>query len=228
MAGIDVSVVSVFPDEQGAHGNPLGIVTNRIATAGREQELAALLGFSETVFVDSVEGGRAAIRIFTPAAELPFAGHPTVGFAWWLSWRGTPVEALDVSAGTVAVRAEGDLVHVTARPEWAPEFAWHPYATVAEVDELDPTWFDTGSHYAYAWVDEAAGVVRSRMFSPELGVPEDEATGAAAVRLSALLGRDLEIRQGEGSRLVTRLLPDGSVELGGRTVVNESRVVTLP
>jgi predicted PhzF superfamily epimerase YddE/YHI9 len=228
MAGIDVSVVTVFTDEQGAHGNPLGIVTNRIATEGREQELAALLGFSETVFVDRVENGRATLRIFTPAAELPFAGHPSVGTAWWLAWRGTPVEALDVPAGTVTVRADGDTVSVTARPEWAPEFSWHPYASVAEVDELDPSWFDTGSHYAYAWVDEDAGRLRSRMFSPELGVPEDEATGAAAVSLTGLLGRDLDITQGRGSRISTRLLPDGSVELGGRTVVAESRVITLP
>ena len=41
------------------------------------------LGFSETVYVDDPDTGQ--LRIFTPAAELPFAGHPLVGTAWLLS-----------------------------------------------------------------------------------------------------------------------------------------------
>jgi predicted PhzF superfamily epimerase YddE/YHI9 len=228
MSAIEVSVVSVFTDEHGAHGNPLGIVSNRIATEGREQELATLLGFSETVFLESVEDGVARLRIFTPATELPFAGHPTVGTAWWLGWRGEPVHTLEVPAGTVPVRTHGHRTFVTGRPEWAPEFSWHPYGTLGEIDELDPTWFDTGSHYAYAWIDEDAGRLRSRMFSPAMGIAEDEATGAAAVTVTALLGRGLQIEQGRGSQISTKLLPDGAVELGGRTVVHESRVITLP
>nr|WP_243683240.1 PhzF family phenazine biosynthesis protein [Clavibacter michiganensis] len=64
------------------------------------------------------------------------------------------------------------------------------------------------------------------MFAPALGVVEDEATGSAALRLTARLGRDLRITQGRGSVLVTRLHDDGRAEVGGRTVPD--RVIPLP
>ena len=53
-------------------------------------------------------------------------------------------------------------------------------------------------HYVWAWDDESAGRVRARFFPTDLGIAEDEATGAAAVLLGAALGRDLTIRQGVG------------------------------
>jgi predicted PhzF superfamily epimerase YddE/YHI9 len=47
------------------------------------QRLALEMNFSETVFLPPAEhGGDARIRIFTPAAELPFAGHPVLGTAF--------------------------------------------------------------------------------------------------------------------------------------------------
>jgi predicted PhzF superfamily epimerase YddE/YHI9 len=51
-----------------------------------------------------------------------------------------------------------------------------------------------------------------------MGIPEDEATGAAAIALTARLGRGLAITQGQGSQLFTRHDPDGWVHLGGRVV----------
>ena len=59
--------------------------------------MAADLGLSETVFVDDAE--RLELRIFTPAVELPFAGHPTVGTAWLLAAERGPVPSLRVPAG---------------------------------------------------------------------------------------------------------------------------------
>jgi predicted PhzF superfamily epimerase YddE/YHI9 len=56
-----------------------------------------------------------------------------------------------------------------------------------------------------------------------MAIAEDEATGAAAVVITARLRRSLEIRQGRGSRLSTRLGRDGTVELGGRVVLDETR-----
>jgi predicted PhzF superfamily epimerase YddE/YHI9 len=218
---VRVDVVRVFCDEHGAYGNRLGVVVASRSTAGREQEIAARLGFSETVVLDALPrrgAGRARLRIFTPTVELPFAGHPTVGTAWWLASRGRPVEVLDVPAGPVPARAEGDLTVVTARAEWAPDFTWTRFGTPEEVEALTPSSFATGSHYAWAWRDEARGAVRARMFAPAFGIAEDEATGAAAIGLTALVGRDLDIRQGAGARLRTRLLSEGVVELGGRVV----------
>ncbi|MDO8105964.1 PhzF family phenazine biosynthesis protein [Isoptericola sp. b441] len=217
---ITVDVVRVFCDPRGAYGNPLGLV-RAADVVGREQEVAARLGFSETVVLDEEpsEPERVArLRIFTPARELPFAGHPTVGAAWWLDRRGTPAAALDVPAGRVEVQVVDDVVLVTARPEWSPDFEWLELGRPQDVDALDPSEFTVAQVYAWAWVDRDAGTVRSRMFAPGLGITEDEATGSAAVALTGRLGRNLRIRQGRGSWLETRVLPDGAVQLGGRVV----------
>jgi predicted PhzF superfamily epimerase YddE/YHI9 len=234
MSEIEVVVVRVFVDADGAYGNELGIVRSSALTDGREQTIATGLGFSETVFVDAVdapsaEGRAASIRIFTPAHELPFAGHPSVGTAWWLADRGTPVTVLREKAGDVEVATDddGETTWITARADWAPEFAWIPLPTPAEVDALDPAAFTDGHHYAYAWIDEAAGRLRSRMFAPEMGIVEDEATGAAAVRVTAELGRGLRISQGAGSELVTALVGDDRVRVGGRTVFDRVQTVAL-
>jgi predicted PhzF superfamily epimerase YddE/YHI9 len=61
------------------------------------------------------------------------------------------------------------------------------------------------------------------VFAPRVGVEEDEATGAHAVRLAALLGRRIKIRQGEGSLILAEPRADGSVEIGGRTELVDVR-----
>ncbi|WP_348786541.1 PhzF family phenazine biosynthesis protein [Leifsonia sp. NPDC080035] len=228
---IEVVVVRVFTDDRGANGNELGIVFGSAVTERREQEIATALGFSETVFVDELdEAGRfAAIRIFTPAKELPFAGHPSVGTAWWLADRRTPVDVLRERAGDVPVTVDDDgaTVWIEARAEWTPQFEWLPLASPADVDALDPLAFSSGQHCAYAWIDEAEGRLRARMFAPEMGIIEDEATGAAAVAVTARLGRGLRISQGEGSELVTEPLGDGRIRVGGRTVYDRTIDATL-
>ena len=68
-------------------GNPLAVVLDGEGLdSAAMQTIAREFNLSETVFVFPPEnpGHRAAIRIFTPGAELPFAGHPTVGTAVWL------------------------------------------------------------------------------------------------------------------------------------------------
>jgi predicted PhzF superfamily epimerase YddE/YHI9 len=217
MPEVTVHVVRVFTDAAGRFGNELGIIESSPASHGREQSIAAELGFSETVFIESVADGSATIRIFTPASELPFAGHPSVGTAWWLAREGTPVDTLVEGAGEIAVRYDGDLTWISGRAEWAPEFEWMPLASPVDVDALDPSAFTSGSTYAYAWVDEAAGVLRARMFGPAMGIREDEATGAAAVAITARLDRDLSIEQGLGSRIQTIRGGGGIVHVAGRT-----------
>ena len=59
-------------------------------------------------------------------------------------------------------------------------------------------------------------------FPTDLGIAEDEATGAAAVLLGAALGRDLTIRQA-GSEIHVRARDDGSVDVGGRVELIEHR-----
>ena len=221
-----MNVVNVFIDDVGAHGNPLGIVWASPSTRKHEQEIAADLGFSETIFIDAVTDRAATARIFTPARELPFAGHPTVGLAAWLRSSGDEVKTINVPAGSVRVRFDGDLVFATALPEWTPAFELDQLASPAEVEAVDPDAYGLGLHYVWAWLDEPARRVRARMFAPEMRIREDEATGSAAVRLTAELGRDLQIVQGEGSLLYTHVRYLGQqVEVGGR--VSEARDTEL-
>ena len=72
-------------------GNQLAVFTDaRGLDAGTMQALALEIGFSETVFVLPPEqGGTARIRIFNPAYEMKFAGHPTLGAAFVL---GAPLQ----------------------------------------------------------------------------------------------------------------------------------------
>jgi len=75
-------LVDVFARERYA-GNQLAVVTDADSlTDGEMQAIAAEMDFSETTFVTgSPENGAWPVRIFTPAAEIPFAGHPTLGTA---------------------------------------------------------------------------------------------------------------------------------------------------
>lgn len=222
---IDVTVLRVFTDADGNHGNPLGVVDASAAPPSDRQRIATELGYSETVFIDLPVPGAAtaSAHIFTPTTELPFAGHPTVGAAWWLRNRGTPVNTLRVPAGVVAIeyleRPDGEFAVVRARSEWAPDFSIYDLDSVDDVLAADPdAYSDDVEHYLWAWIDKGAGMIRSRLFAGHLGIPEDEATGAAAVRITDYLSRDLEILQGVGSQLSTQWDPEGWVKVAGRVV----------
>jgi predicted PhzF superfamily epimerase YddE/YHI9 len=215
-------VLKVFVGENGSGGNPLGVfLDGETIPESERQSIAADLGFSETVFVDDIERGE--VRIFTPGTELPFAGHPLVGTAWLLENEGHEVRMLRPPAGDVAVRIDGDLTFITGRPEWAPEFDHIQLESPAAVDALKcpPEGHDLAG--AWAWEDEEAGRVRVRVFPVRLGIEEDEATGAHAVRMAAFLDQPLTINQGEGSVIVAEPQPDDSVEIGGRTELVETR-----
>lgn len=223
---IDVQVLRVFTDPDGNYGNPLGVVDAAAVDPADRQRIARELGYSETIFVDIPAPGATSthIRIFTPATELPFAGHPTVGAAWWLRANGLPVHTLQVPAGIVQVGEDGDLITVRARSEWAPAFAFHDLDSTEELAAADPNDFsDDAHHYLWTWTDREAGRIRSRMFAPDLGVPEDEATGAAAIRVTDYLSRDLTIVQGRGSLIHTFWSPDGWVRIAGRVVADNDR-----
>jgi predicted PhzF superfamily epimerase YddE/YHI9 len=211
---VEVRVPRVFCGPDGTYGNPLGVVMEGPLVIGDDrQALARHLGYSETVFVDDPAAGR--IAIFTPEVELPFAGHPSVGTAWMLLGEGYAVEALRPPAGRVPVRADGELTWVAARPAWCPDWEIVEYGSPAEVDALGSV---EGFHYAWAWADEQAGIVRARCFVAEIGIEEDEATGSAALPLSAQLGRAIEVHQGQGSVIHARPIGGGMVEIGGRVV----------
>jgi predicted PhzF superfamily epimerase YddE/YHI9 len=220
MARLDV--LRVFCAEDGGGGNALGVFLDGLAVPERRrQTIARDLGFAETVYVD--DPGRAEMRIYTPAVELPLAGHPLVGTAWLLREHGFEPKALHPPAGEVAVRFDGELTCVAGQTEWAPPFEFVELGSAEAVDALDGPPPGYGWVGVWAWIDEARGLIRERVFVPEAGVPEDEATGSAAMRLCALLGREVEIRQGRGSVIWAKPLGDGTAEIRGRVAAEESR-----
>ncbi|HUB99485.1 MAG TPA: PhzF family phenazine biosynthesis protein, partial [Solirubrobacterales bacterium] len=206
-------VLRVFCDEAGEWGNPLGVFLDGTEVPAEQcQAVAHELGFSETVFVD--DAARGEIRIFTPGLELEFAGHPTVGTAWLLAREGIECDALRPPAGEIAVRTEGDLTYVTARAQWSPPWELIELEEPVDIDALDgPLDGREDEIYVWAWLDQAAGIVRSRCWSLADGVGEDEATGSAAIMLAAALDREIEIHQGQGSRLYATPLGEGRAEV---------------
>ena len=211
-------MLRVFLGSGGGGGNPLGVFLDGPAIPPeRRLNVAQELGFSETVFVDEAGDGSARIAIFTPGTELPFAGHPTVGTSWLLAQAGRAVTTLHVRAGDVATWSDGELTWIRARAHWVHDLDVREYTSVAEVDALRPGKLGDPGLYAWAWEDEAGGQLRSRYFPTDLGIIEDEATGAAAVVMGDRMARPLTIRQGVGSELLVRPDPRaGTVDVGGR------------
>lgn len=86
---IHFHTLDVFTD-RAFGGNPLAVIPDASGlTSAEMQQIAAEFNLSETAFVGPPSnGGTHRVRIFTPAAELPFAGHPTVGTALLLAHLG--------------------------------------------------------------------------------------------------------------------------------------------
>jgi trans-2,3-dihydro-3-hydroxyanthranilate isomerase len=114
---LEYEIVDVFAARAFA-GNPLAIV---YGADGLEQEqmqaLAREFNLSETTFPvsmtadDEAVGASYRVRIFTPAVEIPFAGHPTLGTAWALARRGLvePGERTQAcAAGLIGLRVPAD------------------------------------------------------------------------------------------------------------------------
>jgi trans-2,3-dihydro-3-hydroxyanthranilate isomerase len=84
MKGLTLYLVDVFAEEKYA-GNQLAVVRNASALSSAQmQRIANEMHFSETAFIlsDEKRNGGYDVRIFTPASEMPFAGHPTLGTAY--------------------------------------------------------------------------------------------------------------------------------------------------
>lgn len=105
-------------------GNPLAVVRGGDALDTAQMlALTRWLGFSETTFLlpPTEPGADYAVRIFYPAGELPFAGHPTLGSAAaWLAAGGSPahvgVLVQQCGAGLIDVRIAGETLAFRAPP----------------------------------------------------------------------------------------------------------------
>ncbi len=126
MSSYSFRIVNVFTRDLGAlTGNPL-CVFERAEGLSTEtmQALARQFNLSETTFIlppTRAMQCQARVRIFTPAYEMAFAGHPTLGTAHVCRALGLGGDelALDMQAGVVPVRAQGDRWTLTAlTPTW--------------------------------------------------------------------------------------------------------------
>ena len=150
-----------------------------------------------------------------------------VGTAWLLAKEWSLVDVLRPPAGEVPARLDGDVAFITGLPEWAPDFGHLELDSPIQVALLEGPPEGEDLVGVWAWEDEASGTLRARVFAPRFGVEEDEATGAHAVRLAARLGREILIRQGEGSLISARPNEDGTVEIGGLVQLFETREYTI-
>jgi trans-2,3-dihydro-3-hydroxyanthranilate isomerase len=126
-------VVDVFTDEPLA-GNQLAVFTDaREIPEAQLQRLAREMNLSETTFVyPPTADGHVRMRIFTPATELPFAGHPTLGTAFVL---GAPLQL-----GEIRIETAGGTVPVTLEREGARIVFGRmvqPLPTVAQFEPAD-------------------------------------------------------------------------------------------
>lgn len=123
--------VDVFTDRQFG-GNPLAVVPDAAGLSTRQmQDIAAEFNLSETTFVlpPKHDAHTAEIRIFTPRAEIPFAGHPNIGTAFVLaldgSCHGRPlppgVMLFEQAAGLVRVELARDGGRISGARLAAPQ-----------------------------------------------------------------------------------------------------------
>jgi PhzF family phenazine biosynthesis protein len=128
----DFKQVDVFTTEP-YRGNPVAVVLDASGLSTEQmQRFAHWTNLSETTFVlPPTSGGDYRARIFTPVAELPFAGHPTLGTCHaWLQAGGTPA-----SADVVVQECEAGLIRVRRGEMLA--FAAPPLIRSGPVDEAD-------------------------------------------------------------------------------------------
>jgi trans-2,3-dihydro-3-hydroxyanthranilate isomerase len=198
-------VADVFTDTPLA-GNPVAVFTDARELESEEmQRLAREMNLSESVFVLPKEGdGHARIRIFTPSAELPFAGHPTLGTAFVL---GQPMQLVEIRLETgmgvvpVALEREGDRLVFGRMTQPIP--TWEPFAEEAallaalgvEGSELPVEIYDNGARHVYVAIASEDAVAALQPDFRALSVlPEVLGTNCFA---------------GSGSRWKTRMFAPG-------------------
>lgn len=116
MTEYNYRIVNVFAEERLA-GNPLAVFEDaRGMDDATMQALALQFNLSETTFLLPSARASARVRIFTPANEMPFAGHPTLGSAYVVRamYPGGDALTLEMAAGVIPVTAAGDVFTLQA------------------------------------------------------------------------------------------------------------------
>jgi trans-2,3-dihydro-3-hydroxyanthranilate isomerase len=128
-------VCDVFTSEP-LEGNQLAVFADgRPFDPIQMQRLAREMNFAETVFLlPPTRGGDVALRIFTPVAELPFAGHPVLGTAFVVGGAlGADAVTLETGAGLVPVSLERDGDRIAFGRMRQPIPVWEPFERTSEL-----------------------------------------------------------------------------------------------
>ena len=243
-------LVDVFTSER-LTGNPLAVFPHGDGIdPGDMQRIARELNLSETTFVLPTEHQACdyRVRIFTPALEMPMAGHPTIGTAWVLDHHDR-VTFLEGVGPVVVDRINGPGGRMwrmaQSLPEWGAQLTQREVAgallglAAADLDpELPVEVISTGAPFLFVPLRDLQALararlhverseqlaelrgtygvfcftrqsgdphvnVRSRMFAPTGGVPEDPATGSASGPLGCYLVRHGVVPAGRPARIVS-------------------------
>src|SRR5262245_9193348 len=194
-------IVDVFAEEKYA-GNQLAVVTSAESLSQPDmQRIAREMNFSETTFVlsDVPHAGGYDVRIFTPATELPFAGHPTLGTAYVIRHElaATPPEqlVLHLKIGPVPVTFEshpGDKETVWMQPPTPVLGVTRAMQAVAEMLGLTPGDIDPrfplqevsiGIPFLFVPLSSLAALKRAHVDSDRRAALLQQGIGAAQVFL---------------------------------------------
>jgi trans-2,3-dihydro-3-hydroxyanthranilate isomerase len=272
---LQFETVDVFTDRQFG-GNPLAVILDASGLSTQQmQAIAAEFNYAETTFVLPPDdpAHTARVRIFTPRAEMPFAGHPNVGTAFVLGRRGEclgrPIAGATVEFEEIAGLVRIEIIKLASAVFGARLAAPQPLTIgdavpseiVAEacgISEADietrqhrPCIVSCGAPFVLAELKESGALakaqpradafvrhlardrvngihlyvhdgrdgidIRSRMFAPLHGIPEDPATGSANVALIGLLA---QLRREPDLRLAKTIAQ--GVEMGRPSLLEAS------
>jgi trans-2,3-dihydro-3-hydroxyanthranilate isomerase len=241
-------VCDVFTDTPLA-GNQLAVFTDAQGIPEESlQPLAREMAFSETVYVYPPEGeGNVRLRIFTPAAELPFAGHPLIGTAFVLAG---PLQLEEVrfetGVGILPVRLEREGAAIAFGRMEQPVPDVQPYPRADELfdvlgvggSRLPVELYDNGLHYVYVLLGSEEEVAAVRPDFHRLG----ELAGAVGVNCAAGAGERWKTRMfvpAEGipedpatgsaaGPLAVHLARHGLVPFGQEVVISQGAEIARP
>ena len=219
MAGATLAyeVVDVFTSQAFA-GNPLAVVLDGDdLTTEQMQAIAREFNLSETTFPYAPPPGATyGLRIFTPATELPFAGHPSVGSAWLLHRLGRISAGDNVQAcgaGLLPIHVADTVTLTGGAPSVSSELDPQPLldALGLSADDLagpGPRWAGVGIEFAFLLVrpDALARVT--------LDVPRVAALGRSGISLLSWDGAVARCRVFPGGVGVIEDPATGSAALG--------------
>ncbi|HSX05423.1 MAG TPA: hypothetical protein VLF69_03075 [Candidatus Saccharimonadales bacterium] len=215
---MNLHMLRVFTDIDGRFGDMASIVVDegRHIPDAERQALARKFNTGETIFINDLT--TANISVVHPQGEIGFAGVGVLAAAWLLAkLRGKPTDKVQTRDGEIAAWQEDGLTWVRGPLSIMPPWNYKQLENAKAVERIKLEDTKDWQHaMAWAWVDEAKGLIRARTFAADWDIPEAQGNGSGSMVLAAKLGRAIEAHHGEGSVAYARPASDGLADIGGR------------